>query len=166
MSKIAILSDSHDNIWNVSTALQQIHNSGAETLLHCGDLCAPFVLAQLADGFDGEIHAILGNNDGDGRLLQTIADQHGHVTLYGIYTELTIAERRVAIIHYPEPEQSIAKSGQLDLVCYGHDHQKHAEQIGACWLINPGEIMGRYGEPGWGLYDCAAGAYQWQALSP
>jgi hypothetical protein len=166
MSKIAIFSDSHDNIWNLESALQAANASGAQTLLHCGDLCAPFIIAQLAESFSGAIHVILGNNDGDGRLLQTLAAQHEQVTLHGIYTELDVADRRVAMIHYPEPAQRIAQSGQFDLVCYGHDHQKHSEQIGDCWLVNPGEIMGRLGGPGWGLYDCQSGSYAWQAIEP
>lgn len=165
MSKIAIISDSHDNIWNLETALQAASASGAETLLHCGDLCAPFIIAQLAQGFPGQVHIIFGNNDADGRLLQLLSTQHENVTLHGIYAELEIAHRRVAMIHYPEPALRIAQSGELDLVCYGHDHQKHSEQIGDCWLINPGEVMGRLGEPGWGLYDCDAHSYTWQPIA-
>lgn len=161
MSKIAIFSDSHDNIWNLEKALQGATESGAETLLHCGDLCAPFIIAQLAQNFPGAIHIIAGNNDGDGRLLQVLSSQHENVTLHGIYAELEVANQRVAMIHYPEPALRIAQSGHFALVCYGHDHQKHSERIGSCWLVNPGEIMGRLGEPGWGLYDCDTDEYSW-----
>ena len=39
----------------------------------------------------------------------------------------------------------IAASGKYDLVCYGHDHTLFQEQVGKSLLINPGEIMGRFG---------------------
>ncbi|MCX6045219.1 MAG: metallophosphoesterase family protein [Chloroflexi bacterium] len=160
MTKIAILSDSHDNIKGLATALQEVRASGADVLLHCGDFCAPFIVEQLAQGFTGPIHAIFGNNDGDGRMLQTIANKYAHFNLYGIYTEITVANRQVALIHYPEPARRIAQSGQLDLVCYGHDHKKYHEEIGRCHLVNPGEIMGKGGTISWGLYDCDAHRYE------
>jgi putative phosphoesterase len=165
MTKIAILSDTHDNLRHLGLALQQVTQAGAELLLHCGDLCAPFMLARLAQNFTGPIHVVFGNNDGDGRLLQTIAAQYPAVTLHGIYAELTVANRQLAMIHYPEPARRIAQSAQLDLVCYGHDHQKLHEQIGRCHLVNPGELLGMYGAPTWGLYDTATHQYTLQTLT-
>lgn len=159
MTKIAIFSDSHDNLQSLTRALEQANAAGAQILLHCGDLCAPFMLARMAQNFTGALHVIFGNNDGDGRLLQTIAAQYPSVTLHGIYTELTIDNRLVAMIHYPEPAKRIAQSGHLDLVCYGHDHQKFHEKIGNCHLVNPGELLGMYGAATWGLYDTATHAY-------
>ncbi len=160
MTKIAIISDSHDNIWTLEKALDDITRSSATMLLHCGDLCAPFVIGQLAEAFDGSIHIIFGNNDGDGRLLHAVAGQFDHVTLHGIYAEISVDHRAIALIHYPEPALRIAQSGHFDLVCYGHDHQEFQEKVDDCWLVNPGEVMGRFGKPGWGLYDCETHEYE------
>ena len=165
MTKIALISDSHDNIWNLAKALEAIRESGAEILLHCGDLIAPFIVTHLAEGFPGEIHIVFGNNDGDGRLLQTLAAQHERVHLHGIYHELEAGGRRIAMIHYPEPALRIAQSGQLDLVCYGHNHTKHHQRIGDCLLVNPGELMGLNGEPTWGLYDCDGHEFELKELA-
>jgi uncharacterized protein len=164
MTKIAILSDTHDQIANLDQALEGVRASGADVLLHCGDLCAPFMLSRIAQAFTGPIHIVFGNNDGDGRLLQSIASKHPQVTLHGIYAEIEVARRQIALIHYPEPARRIAQSGQLDLVCYGHNHQRHHETIGRCHLVNPGELLGMYGVVTWGLYDCAAHTYVEQAL--
>jgi hypothetical protein len=164
MTKIAILSDTHDNITNLDTALVAIRTGGAEVLLHCGDLCAPFMVSRLAQAFAGPIHIVFGNNDGDGRLLQSIASKHPQVTLHGIYAELTVAQRTIALIHYPEPARRIAQSGEFDLVCYGHNHQRRHERIGKCHLVNPGELLGLYGVATWGLYDAAGHGYAEQGL--
>jgi hypothetical protein len=40
--KIAVLSDSHDNIWALDEALNLMRD--AEAVIHCGDLIAPFVI--------------------------------------------------------------------------------------------------------------------------
>ena len=162
--KIAILSDSHDNIWNLENALAAVAEEGCEVLLHCGDLIAPFIVAQMAQAFGGPIHIVEGNNDGDGRLQQQVAAGFAHVTLHGPYAELELGGRQVALIHYPEPARRIAQSGVFDLVCYGHDHKQHWEQLGDCLLVNPGEVMGRMGAPSWGVYDCVRHRYSLRVL--
>jgi putative phosphoesterase len=164
MTKIAIMSDSHDNVANLEQALAQIRAGGAAALLHCGDLVAPFVIARLAAGFAGPIHIVFGNNEGDGRLLQTVASAQDDVTLHGIYAELELGGRRRALIHYPKPARRIAQSGHFDLVAYGHDHEAAARKIDDCWLVNPGEILGMFGPAQWGLYDTAAHTFTPQFL--
>jgi putative phosphoesterase len=156
MTKIAVLSDSHDHVQTLARALADANAAGAEVLIHCGDLCAPFIMRLLAEGFGGPVHVVFGNNDADGRLLQTIAAQHSHVTLHGIYAEFEAGNRQIAAIHYPEPARRIAQSGALDLVCYGHDHTQLLERVGDTWLLNPGEIMGLRATPSWALYDTEA----------
>jgi putative phosphoesterase len=153
MTKIAVFSDSHDHLQNLQTALLAANEAGAEILIHCGDLCAPFVLRTLSRDFSGPIHIVFGNNDADGRLLQTVAESNPHVTLHGIYAEIEAGGRWIAVIHYPEPARRIAQSGQLDLVCYGHDHTQLLERVGGAWLLNPGELMGMRSTPSWALYD-------------
>ena len=165
MSKIAIFSDSHDHIDHLQTALRQAQEMGAQALLHCGDLCAPFTVKLMAEQFAGPIHLVFGNNDGDGRLIQTVTSQYNHVTHHGCYAELELYGRKIAMIHYPEPALRIAQSGQLDLVCYGHDHTRHQAQWGPTLLVNPGEIMGYMHEASWGLYDAETGAFTWVTVA-
>lgn len=135
---IAVLSDIHDNIWNLADALAQVQAAGAQELIFCGDFCAPFTLSQIGEGFAGPVHAVLGNNDGDPRLLQLNAQAAGNVTLYGQYAELPLDGRLVAVNHYPEIARRLAESGQFDLVCYGHNHLAAVEPVGRGLLANPG----------------------------
>ena len=168
--KIALLSDSHDQIAHLDAALAAANAAGAAMLLHCGDLCAPFMLDRLGRSFHGPIHIVFGNNDGDGRLLQTMAAKHSHLTLHGIYAEIEIGpetgtnRRHVAMIHYPEPALRIAQSAQFDLVVYGHNHLKRVEAVGKGVLANPGELLGMNGAPTWGLYDTVTGTFDLQTL--
>lgn len=162
--RIALFADTHDRLDNVGKALEAARQQHATHLLHAGDLCAPFVIAEIAKQFAGPIHIVFGNNDGDGRLCAQVASKFHHVKLHGPYAELEIDDTRCALIHYPEPALRIAESGQLDLVLYGHDHKAHHSLVGRCHLVNPGELMGRFGEPSWGLFDCATNTYERQLL--
>ena len=42
--KLAIISDVHDNVWNLERVLAAISRDGAQALIMCGDFCAPFTL--------------------------------------------------------------------------------------------------------------------------
>ena len=166
--KIAICSDIHDNIWVLEHALRQMQ--GADILLFCGDLCAPFTLVQIAEGFPGPIHAVWGNNDGDKFLLTRQAARFDHLQLHGELADIEIevqfqgelggfklGKLRIAINHYPEIARGLVRSGDYDLVCYGHDHLEHDEQVGEARLINPGELMGRFGKSSFVILDAVSG---------
>ena len=155
--QIVVLSDAHDNIWKLAQVLEDIGQSGADALIFCGDLCAPFTLKQIGEGFDGPVHVVLGNNDGDVLLLARIAGSLDNVTLHGPFAYLEFEDRRVAVNHYPPIAHDQARSGQYDLVCHGHDHIAHVEQMDRTLLINPGEVMGRLGKSTYALYDTATG---------
>jgi putative phosphoesterase len=163
--KIAILSDSHDNIWNLEKALSQVAELGATALLFLGDFCAPFTLKQIGDGFTaGPIHAVFGNNDGDPFLLSKIAAGFEYVTLHGQYAELEFGGRKIAINHYPDISKRIAESGAFDAVFSGHDHQQYVHRSGKTLWANPGEIMGRFGDPTFGIYDTETGEFEHMKL--
>jgi len=149
--KIAILSDIHDNIWVLERVLDEIDT--ADLLIFCGDFCAPFSLAMVAERFSGPIHCVAGNNDGDQLLLARVANQAGNVTLHGQFAELELAGRRVFVSHYPPIAEGIAACGKYDLVCYGHDHIAANRRLGETLLLNPGEVMGRFDRSTYAIYD-------------
>jgi len=153
--RVAILSDIHDNIWKLDAALKQLQD--ADVLICCGDLCAPFIVAQLAEGFSGPIHIVFGNNDGDPFRISQVAGRYDHVTLHGEFAELTLDGKRFAVVHFPEMGRPIAASGLYDVVCYGHNHEYEVAREGKTLKINPGEIMGRFGHSTFVIYDTQTG---------
>ncbi len=158
---IAILSDVHDNVWKLETLLAGLR---ADALIFCGDFCAPFTLAQIAEGFGGPVHVVFGNNDGDKLLLARNAARADHVTLHGEFAELELGERKVAVTHYPAIAEGLAASGRYDLVCHGHDHRPRVERVGDTVLVNPGEVMGRLSPSTYALYDTETGEAHLQAV--
>lgn len=160
--RIAVLSDIHDNIWNLASALDQLE--GVDVLLCCGDLCAPFSLKQVQDFFPGPIHVVLGNNDGDPLLLAQIASQREEVHLHQPLVELKLDSRKIAVAHYPQIGQALATSGQYDAVFSGHTHRPQTQQLGETLWVNPGEVMGRFGEPSFGVYNTVTGQLELKRL--
>lgn len=153
--RVAILSDIHDNIWKLADVLTQ--TSEGDTLVFCGDFCAPFTLTQIAEGFSGPVHVVWGNNDGDKWLLTRNANAAGNVTLHGEMAELELGGRIIAVNHYPHIARPLAESGDYDAVFYGHDHTARVERIGDALLVNPGEVMGRLGKSTFAWYDTETG---------
>jgi hypothetical protein len=151
--KIAVCSDIHDNLVALDTALGDMCTAGAEVLFFCGDFNAPFTLKSVAEGFPGEVHVVWGNNDGDQWLMTEIAHQVDNVTLHGIFAEVDLDGYQVAAVHYPRLGRALAHADLYDLVCYGHDHEAHQERIGRTLLLNPGEMMGRFGPSQYAIVD-------------
>lgn len=139
--KIAILSDIHDNIWNLNAALGKVNDS--EVLICCGDLCSPFIVDLIAEGFPNPIHIVFGNNDGDQyRVTNNASRYDGRVLIHGEFAELKLGGRHFAVNHYPNIARCIAQSEDYDVVCYGHNHIYAVERVNSTLLINPGAIMG------------------------
>lgn len=150
---IAVLSDSHDNIWNLEKALKAASEKGARLLVHCGDYCAPFVLMELAK-FDGQVHGVFGNVDGDKFLMANFVNTEFHnIVLHGDIGELMEEGSKIAFVHSPKVGKALAATGDYDVVFYGHSHEKSLEKVGDCLLVNPGEIMGRINAASFCLYD-------------
>jgi uncharacterized protein len=149
--RIAVLSDIHDNIWNLQRLLGGLHNVGM--LLCCGDLCAPFTLKMLGEGFPGPIHVTFGNNDGDVFLLTRVADQRADIRLAAPLGEIEVEGQRLAFVHYPQFGEGLAALGRYDAVFYGHDHRAAVRTVGRTLLANPGEVMGRFGAPSYAIYE-------------
>lgn len=158
--RIAVVSDIHDNIWNLETALNDINERGAEAFVFVGDFCAPFTLAQIGESFDGEVHAVFGNNDGDQFLLSKVAGNFKHVHLHGHLAELELGGKKIALNHYPDIARRLAESGAYDAVFSGHNHERQHETVGETLWANPGEVMGRFGSPSYGLYDTETDSFE------
>jgi uncharacterized protein len=157
--RIAVLSDSHDHLAKLALAVRAA-SERAEALLFCGDFCAPFSLRLIAEGFPGPIHAVFGNNDGDRFLLARVAGDFPQVALHGEIAKLELGGLRLALNHYPEIAEDLAASGRYDAVFYGHNHLHKIERLGDCDLVNPGEIMGRYGRSTFVIYDTESRAVE------
>jgi putative phosphoesterase len=154
--KIGIISDTHDNLGVTREAIEFFEKEGCQTVIHCGDMVAPFT-AELFDS-DFEFHYVRGNNDGEWDLKETV-NEFGH--FYNNIAELEIggedstekkslSEQRsqendevleMAIYHGTEEEivEGLVEK-DYDFVFRGHTHEKKVSEKDGTVELNPGGI--------------------------
>lgn len=139
--RIAILSDIHDNLWNLAAAISSHAVRRADTLICCGDLCSPFVIDELAK-FPKDVHIVFGNNDADLYRITSKGAKYRNIQLHGELFEGSFENKPFAVQHFDYLARPMAKSGLYEVVCFGHNHEIETSRDGRCLLINPGPIMG------------------------
>jgi len=150
---IAVMSDSHDNIWNLRNALAIIKKRDAEMIIHCGDFIAPFMLAEL-DQSGIPVHGVFGNNDGDKYLLTKFSlTSLTNITLYDPVGLVETDGFKIGFTHHGIVGEGLATGSKFNLVCFGHSHKYFFKKIGWTILLNPGEIMGKDGHPSFCFVD-------------
>lgn len=151
--KIAIVSDSHDNLPNIEKFLDWVNNHGVEMIIHCGDLAAPSIIKkELAPNFSGPIHFINGNV-ADRELNEEVAKEFNHVFFHQDFGELEVAGKKIAFVHFPWLAKELANKGKYDLVFYGHDHKPWEEIVGKTRMLNPGTLAGMFNKATFAVYD-------------
>ena len=143
--KIGVLSDTHDNLTNIRKAVEIFSKNGVEALIHGGDFCSPFTLAEFKPLADRgvKMHAVFGNNDGDRVLLVRRAADFCSFTDGACI--VTLDGRKIVILHYPDLGEDLFRLGAYDLVIYGHNHKVRVEGEEKK-LLNPGTCSGYLAE--------------------
>jgi hypothetical protein len=151
--RLAVMSDTHDQIQNLRRAVAEIRAADCGMIIHCGDFVAPFMLKELeAAGLP--VHGVFGNNDGDQHLLTKHSlTLYRNITLHGFFGQVEVDGRRVAFIHDGTIADDLAAGGRYDIVCYGHFHVYMHKKIGQTLVINPGELLGKDDVPGFCVVD-------------
>ncbi len=150
---VGVLSDIHDNIPNLECALEAFQERGIDTLCFLGDFCSP-IPAKTLGAFPGTVHCVFGNGDGDRFAIRGLAASgFKALHLHGEWAELEIADRKVALTHYPIYGQALARTGDYDLVLSGHTHERHEQRFGETLWVNPGEILGWKGPGSFVIWD-------------
>lgn len=137
--KLGVLSDTHDNLTAIEAAEKAFKEARVERVLFAGDFCAPFAVARMK-GFGVPIVAVFGNNDGDKLLLKERGE--GFCDLAEAPRELEVGGRRILLMHFPWLLEAVAKSGEFDLIVYGHTHEPEIRRVGRTLIVNPGECGG------------------------
>jgi putative phosphoesterase len=175
--KVCIVSDSHDRADALAQAIGEARESGAQAVIHCGDLIgAQTILAGLAHGLP--VHLIHGNNVGDTQALhwqvRKTADAgsrgaKGALHYHGADAQIELGGRRIFVVHYDHYGYAMACTGDWDLVCCGHSHRAEVKRVpdvkgGSNWLVNPGTVAGLAAPSTWVMADLAAMTFQVREL--
>lgn len=136
--RIAILSDTHDDMQRLTAAMRLIDALKPEAIIHCGDICAPAMLAPLAGR---QAAFVFGNNDFDTDGLREEARRLGIICL-GQGGGLSLAGRSIAVCHGHDPGMRDRMiRDRVDYLFSGHTHSRHDIRSGPTRLINPGALF-------------------------
>lgn len=148
INRIGVVSDTHDNLEKVEKIIEFFNKEEVDLVVHAGDLISPFTASKF-DKLDMDFVAIFGNNDGEiiglkNTLKYKIFPDPHIFKVHGI---------RIIVTHKAELVDSLEKSGDYDLIIYGHTHKKDI-RLGKTIVINPGEGCGYItGEATVGIVD-------------
>lgn len=152
--KIAIISDTHDNLVNFKKVVAWLNEEKIKLLIHCGDICAPITLKEGLSDFLGKAHIVFGNVNGDQyRITQLSYQEPEKIKVHGELGEIEVAGKKIAFLHSPKFARGLAFTQKYDLVFYGHTHQPWEEKIGKCKLVNPGNLAGLLYKATFAIYD-------------
>lgn len=141
--KIAIFSDSHDNIPNIDKFFAWCNDHEIEQVICCGDLCTAETLEHIITLWDKPLHLVFGNV-AEEQLLVSIADDYKHIIQHENQGEVMLGGLHSALVHYPQEAKQLAETGKYQYVFYGHTHKPWEEKIGECKVVNPGTLAGMF----------------------
>jgi len=151
----AVISDTHDNYYNLKQAIKIIKEHGISTCFHLGDYCAPGVVKAMVAHKELKWRGVWGNVDG--ARAQIVLAQKGNPNFdisFESFRELDLSEGKVFLTHYPRLAKLAARSGEYKAVFHGHTHEKSKEKLeNGTLLANPGELAGcKTGQPSFGIW--------------
>ncbi|HII75532.1 MAG TPA: metallophosphoesterase [Methanolinea sp.] len=140
---IGILSDTHDCLPMVKSAVEQLNENTIDLVLHAGDYVAPFVIPVLA-GLDAPLIGVFGNNDGDHALLLARCAEYDNLQIRGTFAGVTAGGLSIGLLHGQEQDllRALMERGTFDVLVHGHSHKAEITRRGAMLVINPGEVCG------------------------
>ncbi len=139
--RIAILSDTHNNLHNIQAIRKIILAEKVDAIIHCGDLTEADVLEYFGDF---TLYCALGNGDFGMQVEQRIrwfnSENQADDNL-----DLVLGSKKVFVTHghLLSSLRKAIDSGKYDYVIHGHTHRFKDEMAGNTRVINPGSLGGK-----------------------
>lgn len=139
--KIGVLSDTHDHLSNLLSALEACRKQQIDTLIHCGDLTG-FEMVSHFEGF--RTIYTPGNMDfATGTIKKRIekmrADNFVGTVYKGQLDGISVAATHS---HIENKVMDLVSSKRFRWVFHGHTHERRDEVIHGVRVINPGALGG------------------------
>lgn len=139
--EIGVLSDTHDNLSNITMVLETCRDRGIETLIHCGDLTS----LEMVSHFKGfRVIYTMGNMDTAAGTIHKRFKKMREDNFVGAVFKGQINGVPIAVTHsHLDSELSNLISHQrYRWVFHGHTHQRRDEVIKGARIVNPGALGG------------------------
>ena len=151
--KIAIISDTHDNLDNLKKFLKWVKELKPKIIIHCGDVTSSETLKELLKNFNERLYLVLGNAEIDIESFKNLQNEYPNLVIFEKIGELTLGKLKLAFLHFPSTARKTAYTNKYHFIFYGHTHKPWAEKINETYLINPGNLKGEPYQPTFCVLD-------------
>jgi len=137
--RIGIVSDTHNNLRNVTRIVELFNAAGVERVIHTGDITQAKTLEVFAH-LEAPLYGVFGNNDQERDTLVPAILRNGFMFQEPPF-ELVWHERRIIVVH--DPLEFDGHLGQHhEVALHGHTHRYRHERLNGSLVFNPGECAG------------------------
>ncbi len=152
MKRIAIISDSHDDLATLRKAADLIKAENADSIIHLGDFVAPFTLPILKT-IGIPLLGVFGNNDGEKYGLKKGLEGWGEIHMPPY--KISIEGINLLLSHSPLLINEIkSEYPETNIFLHGHTHKLYDKTEDNIKFINPGEACGYlYGSATMGILE-------------
>ena len=152
--RLAIISDTHDNLATLDKFLDFAEKNQVETVIHCGDIASGETVARLAKKFSGKIFMCFGNMDYRDDVAAVVKKHPGQIKLFENFGQAEIDNLKIGFCHHKEIALEYCRQkNKYDFVFYGHTHKPWIEDIEGCQLANPGTLAGMFYQATFAILD-------------
>lgn len=150
--KIAVISDTHDNLATLDKFLAYIEKNPVEAVIHCGDIAEGDTLEHIAKKFPGPVLAVFGNMDYRQSVTKA-AKKYPKIKLFESFGQVEFNGLKIGFCHFPELAKKYCQNQKFDYIFYGHTHKPWLENINGCPLANPGTLAGMFYQATFAILD-------------
>ena len=144
--KIAIISDTHDNLENLRKFFEFTKKENIEILIHCGDVCNGETLKEIEKNFK-EIYLCLGNAD----IKESLFKEVKNSKIFEKEGKIEIENLKIGFCHaFKLKEKNL---NDFDFYFFGHTHWPFLKKEENCYLANPGNLAGLYYKATFAILD-------------
>ncbi len=139
--KIGVMSDTHDNLSNLSVVLGTYRERHIDTVIHCGDLTG----LDLVSHFRGfRVIYTVGNMDSLTGTIKKKLEKMNEDNFVGTVYQGKLGGISVAATHghIDGKVMELAQAGDVKWVFHGHTHEKRDEVVRGTRIVNPGALGG------------------------
>jgi putative phosphoesterase len=144
--KIAIISDTHDNLENLKKFFEFAKKGGVEILIHCGDVCNGKTLKEIEKNFE-KIYLSLGNAD----IKDSLLKEAKKTKIFEGEGKIKIGKLKIGFCHMFNSKERNLEG--FDFYFFGHSHWPFFKKERNCYLANPGNLAGLFYKATFAILD-------------
>jgi putative phosphoesterase len=144
--KIAIISDTHDNLENLKKFFEFAKKEKIEILIHCGDVCNGETLKEIEKNFK-EIYLCLGNAD----IKESLLEEAKKTKIFEKEGKIEVSRLKIGFCHMFNLKEKNLEG--FDFYFFGHSHWPFLKKEGNCYLANPGNLAGLFYKATFAILD-------------